>query len=120
VALFGTKHQWSRDQEKRRRAFFSHQERPLPHCHTTPTTNPVLLEKVTMTVIVELDLPKDWRRFKLPPALDHRLQELLDRQDRAGKLSAQERREAGALAELVDLLSVMRLRATLATKKRKP
>ena len=62
-------------------------------------------------VLVELDLPRDWRQFKLPPALDDRLQELLDRQDRDGKLSRAERRQANALVELVDMLSLMKLRA---------
>jgi hypothetical protein len=62
-------------------------------------------------VVVKIDLPKDWRRFKLPPALHARLQELLDRQDQEGKLSAAERREAEALVELVDMLSLMKLRA---------
>ena len=71
-----------------------------------------------MTVLVELDLPKDWRKFRLPRALHDRLHELLDRQDRDGKLSRLERREATALAELVDMLSLMRLRAELATKNR--
>jgi hypothetical protein len=72
-----------------------------------------------MTVLVELELPKDWRRFRLPRALHDRLHELLDRQDREGKLSPRERREASALAELVDLLSLMRLRAELVSKKRR-
>ena len=71
-----------------------------------------------MTVLVELELPKDWRKFRIPRALHHRLHELLDRQDRDGKLSRLERREATALAELVDMLSLMRLRAELATKNR--
>ena len=71
-----------------------------------------------MNVLVELDLPKDWRKFRLPRALHDRLRELLDRQDRDGKLSRLERREATALAELVDMLSLMRLRAELATKNR--
>ena len=71
-----------------------------------------------MTVLVELELPKDWREFRLPRALHDRLHELLDRQDRDGKLSRLERREATALAELVDMLSLMRLRAQLATKNR--
>jgi hypothetical protein len=71
-----------------------------------------------MTVLVELELPKDWRKFRLPRALNDRLHELLDRQDRDGKLSRLERREATALAELVDMLSLMRLRAELATKNR--
>jgi hypothetical protein len=70
------------------------------------------------TIVVELKLPADWRKFRLPPPLHARLQELLDQQDRQGKLSAKERREATALTELVDLLSLMRLRAKLATKQR--
>ena len=72
-----------------------------------------------MTVVVELELPSDWRKFTLHPALHKRLQELLDRQDGKGKLSAKEQREATALTELVDLLSLMRLRAQAAAKKRK-
>ena len=71
-----------------------------------------------MTVLVELELPKDWRKFRLPRALHDRLHELLDRQDRDGRLSRLERREVTALAELVDMLSLMRLRAELATKNR--
>jgi hypothetical protein len=71
------------------------------------------------SVLVELELPKDWRTFRLPQALHDRLEELLDRQDREGKLSPQERREAAALTELVDLLSLMRLRAELAAQKSK-
>ncbi|MCY2992566.1 MAG: hypothetical protein NTY19_32495 [Planctomycetota bacterium] len=69
------------------------------------------------SVLVELDLPKDWQEFRLPQALHQRLQELLDRQDREGGLAARERREAAALTELVDMLSLMRLRAELATKR---
>jgi hypothetical protein len=38
----------------------------------------------------------------MPPALHARLQELLDRQDRDGRLLARERREARALTELAD------------------
>jgi hypothetical protein len=76
------------------------------------------LPEAFMTVFVELELPKDWRRFRLPRALQDRLQELLDRQDQVRRLSARERREATALAELVDLLSLIRLRAELAAKKR--
>jgi hypothetical protein len=70
-------------------------------------------ESMARSVFVELELPKDWRKFRLPPALHERLQELLDRQDRTGKLSRKERREATALTELVDMLSLMQLRAKL-------
>lgn len=62
-------------------------------------------------VVLKLDLPGDWRRFRLPAALDGRLRELLDRQDDDGKLTRAERREAQALTELADMLSLMKLRA---------
>ena len=73
---------------------------------------------MSQTVIVELPLPANWRKFRLAPSLHARLQELLDKQDRTGKLSTKERREARALTELVDLLSPMRLRAKLARRQR--
>jgi hypothetical protein len=69
-------------------------------------------------VSIELELPKDWRQFRLPPALHDRLQELLDRQDREGKLLASERGEAKALTELVDMLSLLKARAAANTKQR--
>ncbi len=71
---------------------------------------------MSQSVLVEMNLPKDWRTFRLPPALNGRLQELLDRQDQDGKLSQRERREATALTELVDLLSLMRLRSRVAAR----
>lgn len=43
-------------------------------------------------VLIELDLPRDWQEFKLPPAIDSRLQSLLDKQDEIGKLSRSELR----------------------------
>jgi hypothetical protein len=70
------------------------------------------------SVLVELDLPKDWQDFRLPQPLHQRLQDLLDRQDREVGLAPRERREAAALTELVDMLSLMRLRAELAEKRR--
>lgn len=69
-------------------------------------------------MLVELNLPKDWRSCRLPQPLHLRLQELLDRQGREGRLAPRERREAAALTELVDMLSLMRLRAELAAKRR--
>jgi hypothetical protein len=72
------------------------------------------------SVLVELQLPEDYRRFRMPAALNKRLQDLLDRQDQQGKLSPAERREAVALAELNDLLSLMQLRAKLAAKRNNP
>ncbi|MEQ9406485.1 MAG: hypothetical protein RIK87_02120 [Fuerstiella sp.] len=69
------------------------------------------------TVTVELELPEDWQMFRLPPALHDRLQHLLDRQDEDGTLDAVDRREAEALAELVDMLALMKLRAEAAQKR---
>ena len=69
------------------------------------------------TVTVELELPEDWRGLQLPEALHERLQDLLDRQDEQGSLSSQERREAEALVQLVDMLSLMRLRAEAVQKR---
>jgi hypothetical protein len=68
-------------------------------------------------VLLQLDLPSDWQKFRLPAALDVRLQELLDRQDHEGKLTRSERREAEALTELADMLSLMKLRAERASRK---
>ncbi len=61
-------------------------------------------------VQVELELPDDLERLRLPPAVDQRLQELLDRQDRGEHLSARERSEAEGLVNLAELLSFLRLR----------
>lgn len=68
-------------------------------------------------VIIELDVPSDWKKFKLPPALDSRLQSLLDKQDQTGRLSRSERQEAKAITELVDMLSLMKLRARRAERR---
>ncbi len=73
---------------------------------------------MSQAVMVQLDLPKDWRTFRMPRGLQDRLTELLDRQDQTGRLSRRERQEANALVELVDMLSLMKLRARLATKRR--
>ncbi len=62
-------------------------------------------------ITIELDLPQDWTRFRMPPALQNRLKSLLDRQDHEGELPAAERKEAAALAELADMLCLMKLRA---------
>ncbi|MEY3175240.1 MAG: hypothetical protein RLZZ436_3154 [Planctomycetota bacterium] len=69
------------------------------------------------TVAVELELPEDWQALRLPEALQERLQNLLDLQDAQGSLSSQERREAEALVQLVDMLALMRLRADAAQKR---
>jgi hypothetical protein len=68
-------------------------------------------------VVVELDLPADWQKFRMPAALEQRLQFLLDKQDESGGLAAGERREAEALVELSEMLTLMKLRARVGRGK---
>jgi hypothetical protein len=67
-------------------------------------------------MLIEVEIPKDWKHFRMPPALNDRLQELLDKQDEMGKLSRKERREAEALVTLAEVFSLMKVRAACATK----
>jgi hypothetical protein len=55
-------------------------------------------------------VPGDLARFRLPEGVQHRLQELLDKQDTGPELSPDEKREAEGLVDLADLLSLLRLR----------
>ena len=66
---------------------------------------------MSQVVAVDLELPDDLSRFRLPAGVEARLRELLDRQDRGATLSAAERREAEGLVDLAELLSLLRLRA---------
>jgi hypothetical protein len=64
-----------------------------------------------MTLTIEVDLPSDLARFRLPEAVDARLHTLLDRQDSGLPLTASEREEAEGLVNLAELLTLLRLRA---------
>ena len=66
---------------------------------------------MTRVVAIELEVPDDVARFRLPPGVDARLTCLLDKQDRGEVLSAEERQEAEGLVDLSDTLSLLRLRA---------
>jgi hypothetical protein len=61
-------------------------------------------------VLVEIEIPADLVKFRLPKGVDERLQGLLDRQDRGEELTPAERLEADGLVNLVELLSLLRLR----------
>ena len=58
----------------------------------------------------------DLKEFRLPKGVDHRLQELLDKQSCKGKLSSAERREAEGLVDLAEMLTLLRLRAERAAR----
>jgi len=64
-----------------------------------------------VSLTIEVDLPADLARFRFPAAVASRLQSLLDRQDAGYPLTADERAEAEGLADLADLLTLLRLRA---------
>ncbi|HSO75471.1 MAG TPA: hypothetical protein VLU47_11610 [Blastocatellia bacterium] len=70
-----------------------------------------------MDVLIKLELPPDLQQFKLPPGVDERLQELLDRQDNGESLTARERKEAEGLADLAEMLSLLSLRAQRAVRE---
>ena len=62
-------------------------------------------------ILLELDLPQDLEHLCLPDGVNRRLHQLLDRQDRGEALTPDERQEAEGLVNLVELLSLLRLRA---------
>jgi hypothetical protein len=64
-----------------------------------------------MTLTIEVDLPADLARFRLPEGVAARLQVLLDRQDSGQPLTAAEREEAEGLVNLAEFLTLLRLRA---------
>jgi hypothetical protein len=64
-----------------------------------------------VTLTLDVDLPADLERFRLPEAVAARLQSLLDQQDAGRPLSLQERDEAEGLVDLAEFLTLLRLRA---------
>lgn len=62
------------------------------------------------SVQLEIKVPGDLARFRLPQGVPHRLKELLDKQDGGHALSTNEKREAEGLVDVADLLSLLRLR----------
>lgn len=63
------------------------------------------------TIHLEMPATKDIGRMQLPSAVQNRLDELLDRQDKGIKLTARERREAEGLVEMAEWFSLLKLRA---------
>lgn len=62
-------------------------------------------------VHLELEVPDELARIRLPAGVQHRLTQLLDQQDAGKPLTDNERREAEGLVDLAELLSVLRARA---------
>jgi hypothetical protein len=66
---------------------------------------------MSQMVAIELEVPAELARLRMPPGVDARLQALLDRQDQGVPLTGPERREAEGLVKLGEFLSLLRLRA---------
>lgn len=64
-----------------------------------------------MTLTLDIDLPSDLEKFRLPEAVQQRLDGLLDRQDSGEDLSDNERKEAEGLVDLAEFLTLLKMRA---------
>lgn len=63
-----------------------------------------------------IDVPPELADFRLPAAVQARLQYLLDRQDGGNPLTPDERQEAEGLVDLAEFLSLLRLRIIRTSK----
>lgn len=68
-----------------------------------------------MTITIDVELPEELEKFRLPDGVAARLQTLLDRQDSGQKLTDREREEAEGLVDLAEFLTLLRLRAERST-----
>jgi hypothetical protein len=71
------------------------------------------------TIAIELEMPDDLKRFRLPKGVNSRLQELLDQQDSGQPLTPAQREEAEGLVDMVDMLTLLRLRAERANRAKR-
>ena len=65
---------------------------------------------MSSSVRIEIEIPADLARFRVPDGVQERLHALLDKQDCGQPLTDAERREAEGLVNLADFLSLLRLR----------
>ncbi len=59
---------------------------------------------------IEIEIPAELARFRLPDGVQERLHMLLDKQDGGQPLTNAERHEAEGIVDLADLLFLLRLR----------
>ena len=64
-----------------------------------------------MSIQLEIEMPDDLARFRLPEGVHHRLQALLDKRNGGLALTGDEEREAEGLVNLAELLTLLRLRS---------
>ena len=65
---------------------------------------------MSQMVAIQVQVPDDLAPFRLPPGVNARLQNPLDRQDDAERLTLAERKEAQGLVNLAELLALLKLR----------
>ena len=71
-----------------------------------------------MSIQLQMEMPGDLAKFRLPKGVHHRLQDLLDKQDQGRPLTTTEKREAKGLVEVVEMLSLLRLRSRRVSSRR--
>lgn len=71
---------------------------------------------MSQAIDIRLEVPDDLPRFRLPDGVQHRLQQLLDRQDQGEPLSTEERLEAEGLVNVAEFFSLLRLRMERITR----
>ncbi len=72
---------------------------------------------MTQHVLIQLEMPTDLVKFRLPKGVDERLQNLLDHQDQGKELTTAEHQEVEGLVNLAEFLSLLRLRAERALRE---
>jgi hypothetical protein len=68
------------------------------------------LSAMSQSIQLQVKMPGDLARFRLPQGVQRRLKELLDKQDAGKPLTPKEMREAEGLVDMADLLTLLRLR----------
>jgi hypothetical protein len=64
------------------------------------------------TIQFQIQAPGDLGKLRLPSGVQRRLNHLLDLQDSGKRLTLVERKEAEGLVELVEMLSLLKLRSS--------
>jgi hypothetical protein len=73
---------------------------------------------MSQAIHLELQVPDDLARLRLPEGVQQRLTELLDKQDQGTPLTDAERLAAEGLVDLAELLSLLRMRSEWADSQR--
>jgi len=66
---------------------------------------------MSQAIQLNVEVPDDLARFRMPGGVQARLQQLLDRQEAGEVLNDAEHQEAEGLVDLAELLSLLRMRS---------